>query len=123
MRVGGGFVLRLPVEGIVVAAVTEVKETAGGGQEVKGGLGVSARALEDASAVAGPLFGLFEVKEQCEPDGQAEVAQSAWTILEIRLQMEDGVAEFGVARAGDLAELLRNGIPLAQDQVGQHILM
>ncbi len=33
--------------------------------------------------------------------------------------MEDGVAELGVAGAGDLAELLSDGIPLAEDQAGK----
>jgi len=37
--------------------------------------------------------------------------------------VEDSVAEFGVAGAGDLAELLRDGAPLAQHQAGQHGLM
>ena len=37
--------------------------------------------------------------------------------------MEDGVAEFGVAGAGDLAQLLRDGVPLAQHQAGQDRLV
>jgi hypothetical protein len=68
--VGGGFVLGLPVEGVVVAAVAEVEKTSGGGEEVEGGLGVAAGALEDAAALAGPLLGLLEVEEQGEPDGE-----------------------------------------------------
>ena len=121
--VGGGFVLGLPVEDIVVAAVAEVEETSRGGEEVEGRLGVAAGALEDAAAVAGPLLGLFEVEEQGEPDGEVVVAQAAGTVLEVRLQVKDGVAEFGVAGAGDLAELLGDGVPLAQHQAGQDSLM
>ncbi len=33
--------------------------------------------------------------------------------------MKDRVAELGVARAGDLAQLLRDGVPLAQHQAGK----
>ena len=82
--VGGGFVLGLPVEGIVVAAVAEVEKTSGGGEEVEGRLGVAAGALEDAAALAGPLLGLLEVEEQGEPDGEVIVAQAAGTVLEVR---------------------------------------
>ena len=117
--VGGGFVLRLPVEGVVVAAVAEVEKTSGGGEEVEGGLGVAAGALEDAAALAGPLLGLLEVEEQGEPDGEVVVAQAAGTVLEIGFEVEDGVAELGVAGAGDLAQLLRDGVPLAQHQAGK----
>ncbi len=113
----------MPVERIVVAAVAEVEKTARGGQKVEGRLGVAAGALEDAAAVAGPLFGLLQVEEQGEPDGEAVVAQAAGTVLEVGLQVEDGVAELGVAGAGDLAELLGDGIPLAQHQTGQNRLM
>jgi hypothetical protein len=101
--VGGGFVLGLPVEGIVVAAVTEVEKTSRGGEKVEGGLGVSAGALEDGAELAGPLLGFLEVEEECEPDGEVVVAQAAGTVLEVGLEVEDGVAEFGVAGAGYLA--------------------
>jgi hypothetical protein len=37
--------------------------------------------------------------------------------------VEDGVAELGVAGAGDLAQLLGDGVPLAQHQAGQDGLM
>ena len=117
--VGGGFVLGLPVEDIVVAAVAEVEKTSRGGEEVEGGLGVAAGALEDAAALAGPLLGFLEMEEQGEPDGEVIVAQAAGTILEIGFEMKDGVAELGVAGAGDLAQLLGDGVPLAQDQAGQ----
>jgi hypothetical protein len=37
--------------------------------------------------------------------------------------MEDGIAELGMARAGDLTELLRDGVPLAEDEAGEDGLM
>ena len=117
--VGGGFVLGLPVEGVVVAAVAEVEKTSGGGEEVEGGLGIAARALKDTPAVAGPLLGFLEVEEHGEPDGEVVVAQATGAVLEVGLEVEDGVAEFGVADAGHLAELLGDGVPLAEDQAGQ----
>ena len=121
--VGGGLILRLPVERIVVAAVAEVEETAGGGKEVEGGFGVSASALEDAAALARPLLGLLEMEEQGEPDGEVVVAEAAGTLLEVGLEMEDGVAVFGVAGASDLSQLLGDGVPLAQDQAGEDSLV
>ncbi len=117
--VGGGFVLGLPVERVVVAAVAEMQETSGGGEEVEGGFGVSAGGLEDAAALAGPFLCLLEMKEECEPDGEVVVAQAAGAVFQVGLEVEDGVAELGVAGAGDLAELLGDGVPLAEDEAGQ----
>ena len=37
--------------------------------------------------------------------------------------MEDGVAEFGVAGASDFAELLRDGVPLAEEEAGKSDLV
>ena len=99
--------------------MAEVEETSGGGEEVEGGFGVAARALEDAAALARPLFCLLQVKEQGEPDGEMVVAQAAGTVFQVGFEMKDGVAEFGVAGAGDFAELLRDGVPLAEDEAGK----
>ncbi len=99
--------------------MAEVEKTACGGEEVKGGLSVAARALEDAAALPGPLLCLFQMEEQGEPDGEMVVAQAAWTILQVRFQMKDGVTELFMAGAGDLAQLLRDGVPLAQNQTGK----
>ena len=60
---GRGFVLRLPVERVVVAAVAEVQETSRRGEEVEGGFGVAARALEDAAALARPLLGRLQMEQ------------------------------------------------------------
>jgi hypothetical protein len=121
--VGGGFVLGLPVEGIVVAAVAEVEKTSRGGEKVEGRFGVAAGAVEDAAAMARPLLGLLEMEEQGEPDGEVVVAQAAGAVLEVGLEVKDGVAEFGVADAGYLAQLLRDDVPLAQEQVRHHGLV
>jgi hypothetical protein len=58
----------LPVERVVVAAVAEVEEAAGSGEEIKCGFGIAASALEDATALARPLFCRFEMEEDSEPD-------------------------------------------------------
>jgi len=121
--VGGGFVLGLPVEGVVVAAVAEVKETSGGGEEVEGRLGVSAGGLEDAAALAGPLFCVLEVEEEGEPDGEVVVAEASGTLFQVGFEMKDGVAVFGVAGAGDFAEFLGDSVPLAEGEAGKDVLM
>ena len=120
---GSRFVLRLPVKDIVVAAMAEVEKTSDGGKEIEGGFGVAAGALKDAAALAGPLFGLLEMEKDGEPDGERVVAQTAGAVLDIGLEMEDGVAEFGVAGAGELGEPLGDGGPLAEDETGEGDLM
>ncbi len=122
-RVRRGLVLRLPVERIVIAAVAEVKETSSGGEEVEGGFGVAAGGLEDSTSLPWPLLGFLQVEQQGKPDGQMVVAQTAWTVLEIGLEMKDCIAEFGVAGAGNFSQFLCNGVPLAQYQAGEHGLM
>src|SRR5579863_8954314 len=121
--VGCGFVLRLPVERVVVAPMAEMKETSCGGKEIKCSLCVSAGALEDSAALAGPLLGLFEMKKESKPDGKVVIAQAARTFLQIWFEMEDGVAVLGVAGACNFAQLLRNGVPLAQNQAREDRLM
>ena len=115
----GRLVLRLPVERVVVAAVAEVEKTARRGEKIESRFGVAARALEDAAALPRPLLGLLQMEQNSEPDGQVIVAQPAGTILEVGFQMKDRIAELGVAGAGDLAQLLRDGVPLAQHEAGK----
>src|SRR6266568_4594274 len=119
----GGGVAELGSGKDVDAAVAEVEKTAGGGEEIEGGFGVAAGALEDATTLAGPLLCLLQVKEESEPDGEVVVAEAAGTVFQIGLEMEDGVAELGVAGAGDLTELLSDGVPLAEDEAREDGLM
>ena len=118
-RKSGGLVLRLPVERIVIAAVAEMEEASGCGQEVEGSLGVAAGALEDAAALARPLAGFLEVEEQGKPDRDGWlIAQAARALLQVGLEVKDGVAVLGMTGARQLAQLLSDGVPLAQHQPG-----
>ena len=112
--VGCCFVLRLPVERIVVAAMAEMEEASRCRKKIESGFSIAAGALENSTALAGPFLRLFQVEEQGEPDGEMVVAQTAGTLLEVRLEMKDGVAVLGVAGTGDFAQLLSDGVPLAQ---------
>ena len=51
------------------------------------------------------------------------VAQAAGTLLEIGLQMKNGVAVLGVAGAGDFPQFLCDGVPLAQHQAWKNGLV
>ncbi len=99
--------------------MAEVQKTARRGKKVESRFGIAACALEDAAALPRPLLGLFQMEQNSEPDGQVKVAQPAGTILQVGFQVKDRVAELGVARAGDLAQLLRDVVPLAQHQTGK----
>src|SRR5580704_1995866 len=116
---GRGFILRLPIESVVVAAVAEVKKTSRSSEKVEGRFGVAAGALEHTAALTRPFLGVFEVEQQGEPDGEMVIAQPAWTIFEIGFEVKDGVAVLGVAGARNLSELLRDGVPFAQDEAGK----
>ncbi len=118
--------------------MTEVKETAGGGEEVEGCFGVAVGGLPvaipaergglfsrggDAAPLLRPGLVLFEMEEQGEPRGQVEVTQAAGTILDVGFEVEDGVAEFGVAGPGDFAEFLGDLIPFAEDEAREGFVM
>ena len=116
-------ILRLPVERVVVAAVAEMKETSRGRKKIEGSFRISAGALEDSARCRGHSLVSLQVEEQRKPDCQVIVAQTAGTLLQVRFEMKDGVAVLGVAGAGDLAQLLGNGVPLAQNEAGKDRLM
>ena len=80
--------------------MAEVQKAARSGQKIKRRLGIAARALENATALAGPFPGFLQMEEQRKPDGQVIVAQAARTLLQVGLQMENGVAILRVPRAG-----------------------
>src|SRR5579859_6639505 len=59
------------------------------------------------------------MEQECEPHGEVVVAQAARTVLEVWLEVEDGVRVLLMAGTGNLAQLLGDGAPLAQNQTGQ----
>jgi len=63
-RVRRGFVLRLPVERIVIAAMAEVEKTAGSRKKIECGFGVATCTLEDSAALAWPLLRFLQVKKE-----------------------------------------------------------
>jgi hypothetical protein len=63
------------------------------------------------------------VEEEGEPDGEVIVAQAAGTLFEVGLEVKDGVAEAGMASAGNFAELLGDGVPLTEHESRQNHLV
>ena len=110
---GRRFVLRLPVQRVVVAAVAEVQETSCRGEKIEGRFRIAARALEHAAPLPRPLLGLLQMEQEREPHSEMVVAQAAGTVLQVGLEVKDGVGVLLVAGAGDLAQLLRDRVPLA----------
>ena len=115
--------MRLPVEGIVVAAVAKVEEDTSGGEEVEGGLCIGVEGGSGADALLRPGFGFFEEEEECEPGCQIEVAEAAGTLLDVGLEMEDSVAVLGVAGASEFAELVGDGVPFAENCSGKNVVV
>ena len=116
----GGFVLGVPVEGVVVAIAAEVQETSGCGEKVEGGFGVVRACLRRRGDFLGPALLPLQMTQQKEPLGELVIAKAAGAFLDVGFQMEDRVAVFGVARARHLGELLGDGAPFAEQQCGKH---
>ena len=108
---------------IVVAAVAEMQKTSGRGQKIESRFGVAPGALENAAALPRPLLGLLQMEQQREPDREVIVAQPAGTLFQVGLEMKNGVAVLGVARACNLAQLLGDGGPFAQHQPRKRVLV
>jgi len=92
-------------------------------QEIECRLSIATGALENTSALPWPLFRIFEVKEQREPHRKVIIPQAPRTLFKIWLKMEDGVSVFRVTASGNFAELLRNRVPLAQNEPRKHRLV
>ncbi len=119
----GCFILGMPVQRVVIAAATEVQKTSGRSHEVKGGIRVILRGGEGIQSVFRPDLGLLQRGEQREPMCQLIVTQSAGTLLDVGLEVKDGVAVLGVTGPGNFGEFLGNGAPLAQKQGRQNVAL
>ena len=119
----GGFILRVPVQRVVVAAAAVVEETSGRGEEVEGRFELVVGARKKLLAVAlGQLSAPAATKQQAQPLRELVIAQAAGTFLDVGFEMEDGIAVFGVAGARHLGEVLHDGVPFAQDERREQVV-
>src|SRR5579885_1806204 len=51
------------------------------------------------------------------------IAQAAGALLDIGFEMKDGIAVLGVAGAGELGEVLDDGVPFAQDARREQVIL
>src|SRR5579883_104669 len=51
------------------------------------------------------------------------IAQAAGALLDIGFEMKDGIAVLGVAGAGELGEVLDDGVPFAQDERREQVIL
>ena len=59
--------------------------------------------------------------QQVQPVGQLVIAQTARALFDIGFEMEDGVAVFLVARAGQIGKFMHDAAPLPQCDFGQRL--
>ncbi len=95
----GGFILGVPVERVVIATVTDMKEDADGGEK-------------------GERFAEGGIRRRCtpqqgEPLDDVSVAQATGGVLEVGFQVKERVAEAGMAGAGELCGGGGQGFALA----------
>ena len=98
-----------------------MEKTSDGGEKVVGGFGLVVGAVEIVGGGTRPGFFRLDGIEQGEPLREVVVAQAPRGFLDVRLDVEDGVAVFGVAGAGHLGEVLDDGVPFAEDDRGQEL--
>ncbi len=109
-RGDSGLVLALPVERVVVAAVAEVEKGADEGEELAGFLKLG----------GGWRAGVFG--EAGEPGAGVCVAEASGTLLHVGFEVEEGVAEAGVAGADDLQQAAEDAFAVALDEPGDGFL-
>src|SRR5260370_15581349 len=100
-------------------AMAEVKKTSRRGKKIEGRLGIAARTLENSAALPRPFLRVLQVKQQREPDREMVIAQPAGAVLEIRFQMIDGIAVFGMAGTRDIAPRLCQPATLHLQHTGE----
>ena len=115
------FILRMPIEAVVVAAAAEVEKASRGAEKFKRRRSVVVHRIERVSEAGGPGLMFANVVQQVEPVGQLMIAQTARTLFDIGFEMEDGVAVFLVARAGQIGKSVHDAAPLAQRDFGQRL--
>ena len=108
-------VLRLPVEGVVVALMPEVEEAADGEEEVD-----SVLELFTVGRGSGVIGVGARCEKRFEPAADMDVAQAAGAVLDAGLEVKEGVAVLAVAFGGELgrapvAMLRRVAIRAASD--------
>ena len=118
---GGGFILRMPIEAVVVAAAAEVEKAARSAEKFKRRRSVVMHRVEGVSEAGWPGLMFANVVQQVEPVGQLVIAQAAWTLFDIGFEMEDGVAVFLMACAGQIGKSMDDAAPLAQRDFGQDL--
>src|SRR5579885_1494689 len=111
-----GFVLRLPGEHIVIAALAVVKECADRGQEVEGWTQLCVR-LGRHGIRSGPAAVSIQGGERRHPAGNVVIAQTAGRLFDIWFKVKNRVAVLGVPRARDLRQLLDNVAALANKKL------
>src|SRR5579875_166341 len=99
-----------------------VQEATDSGKEVKCVLTLVVRAIQIVAEELGPCLVLAQGVQDGQPLREVIVAQATGALLDVGLEMEDGVAEPGVARAGDLGEVLHDYVPLAECECGEDIV-
>ena len=115
------FILRMPIEAVVVAAAAQVEKAARGAQKFKRRRSVVVHRIKGVSKAGGPGLVFANMVQQVEPVGQLMIAQTARTLFDIGFEMEDGVAVFLVARAGQVGKPVNDAAPFAQCDFGQRL--
>jgi hypothetical protein len=96
-----------------------MKKTSHGGKEIVGRLQFVVGSVELVSSVLGPSFLSMDGVEQREPLREVVIAETAGALLDVGLDVEDGVAVAGMPRARHFSQVLHDHVPLAQDHRGQ----
>ncbi len=114
---GGEFLLRRPGDAVVVAPMAIVQVAAAGAEKFHGIEHFAARRiLPHAYQVA--MTGA-ERDNHADPLRHVTIAQPARAVLQVGLQMKDGIAKALMPGLGHFREALEKRVRLAGDQLGQ----
>ena len=104
----------MPIEAIVIAASAEVEKATRSTEKIKRRCGFVVHRGDGVTEGRRPSLVFVDVAQQVEPVGQLVIAQAPRTFFDIGFEMEDGVAKFLMARAGQVGKFMNDGAPLAQ---------
>ena len=111
----------MPVKRVIVAPVAIVQKTSSCSEEVEGRFALVVCPVESVGRGLGPSLFRLQRGKQRKPLRQVVVSQAARALLDVGFEMKDGVAVLRVPGAGDLREVLHDGVPLAQGESGEQL--
>src|SRR6266571_7855354 len=119
----GGFVLRLPCEHVVIAALAVMEERANRTEELQCRRKFVLRGIWQQRFRCRPSPLLVNSRKQRHPAGYVVVTQASGSLFDMRFQVKHRVSVLRVAGTGHFRKLLNDVVPFPQKEFRQELVV